>query len=212
MEDDYHNFTALNIPEDHPARQDHDTFYLESGKVLRTHTSNTQIRTFESEKPPFRFLSPGRVYRYDYDATHTPMFHQIEGVLIDKNITMANLKATIIDFLSHFFDVKDLPVRFRPSFFPFTTPSAEVDIGCSKKDGQLIIGGGDDWMEILGCGMVHPNVLKMSGINPDEWQGFAFGMGIERMAMLKHGIADIRSLYDGDDRWLSHYAFGGFDL
>lgn len=213
IEDDFNNFTALNIPEDHPARQMQDTFYLnaknENDKnfVLRTHTSSVQIRKMKDSKPPFKIIAPGRVYRSDYDMTHTPMFHQIEGLYIDKDINMGHLKGCLNEFLKEFFELKDVPLRFRPSFFPFTEPSAEVDIGCLRKDGEVKIGGNSDWLEILGCGMVHPNVLKNVGVDPDEFQGFAFGVGIERLAMLKYGAADLRSFFDNDIRWLNHYGF-----
>jgi phenylalanyl-tRNA synthetase alpha chain len=215
IEDDEHNFNALNIPDHHPARQLHDTFYLPPTldgiqRLLRTHTSPVQIRTMRQQQPPIRILAPGRTYRCDYDATHTPMFHQIEGLIIDKGIHMGHLKGCIIDFLRHFFAMKDLPVRFRPSFFPFTEPSAEVDIGCDRTSGQLKIGSGKDWLEILGCGMVHPTVLKNCNIDPEVYQGFAFGLGVERSAMLKYGISDIRSLYESDNRWLRHYGFSPF--
>lgn len=214
IEDDFHNFTALNMPEHHPAREMQDTFYLNRSQdnkpyVLRTHTSSVQIRTMQNAKPPFKFIAPGRVYRSDYDMTHTPMFHQIEGVYIDKNIHMGHLKGCLHDFLSLFFETEEVPLRFRPSFFPFTEPSAEVDIGCSRKDGKVTIGGKEDWLEILGCGMVHPNVLKNVGIDPNEYQGFAFGVGIERLAMLKYGAPDLRHFFDGDIRWVQHYGFRG---
>jgi phenylalanyl-tRNA synthetase alpha chain len=221
IEDDFHNFTALNFPPEHPAREMHDTFYLpdvegkegdEAKRLLRTHTSTVQIRTMMGNKPPFKIIIPGRVYRSDYDMTHTPVFHQLEGLLVDKNIHMGHLKGCLTDFCRAFFKVDDLPVRFRPSYFPFTEPSAEVDIGCSRKDGGLSIGAGDDWLEILGCGMVHPNVLRNCGIDPDEYQGFAFGLGIERIAMLKYGIPDLRSFFEGDTRWLSHYGFDALDM
>lgn len=213
IEDDFHNFTALNIPPEHPARQMHDTFYLhgndgeEARPVLRTHTSPVQIRTMENGKPPFRVIAPGTTYRSDSDATHTPMFHQVEGLVIDKHITMAHLKGCLMDFLKAFFALDDVPLRFRNSFFPFTEPSAEVDIGCEKSKQGVLIGKGDDWLEILGCGMVHPNVLKNCGLDPDEWQGFAFGMGIERLAMLKYGMSDLRQFFEGDVRWHAHYGF-----
>ena len=211
IEDDEHNFNALNIPASHPARQMHDTFYLQGngdGKtLLRTHTSPVQIRTMRAGKPPFRFLAPGSTYRCDSDITHTPMFHQVEGFVVDKNIHMGHLKGVIIDFLKAFFELSDVPVRFRPSFFPFTEPSAEVDIGCSRSEGKLEIGAGKDWLEVMGCGMIHPNVLKNCGIDPAEWQGFAFGMGVERLAMLKYGIPDLRTFFDSDVRWLQHYGF-----
>lgn len=216
IEDDFHNFTALNFPLGHPAREMHDTFYLpddkeESGeaqkKLLRTHTSTVQIRHMLGKKPPFKMVCMGRVYRSDYDMTHTPVFHQMEGLVIDKNITMGHLKGCLMDFLRAYFEIDNLPVRFRPSFFPFTEPSAEVDIGCSRKNGELKIGAGDGWLEILGSGMVHPNVLKNCGVDPDEYQGFAFGMGVERLAMLKYGIPDLRSMFESDVRWLDHYGF-----
>jgi phenylalanyl-tRNA synthetase alpha chain len=213
IEDDFHNFTALNVPPNHPARQMQDTFYLpgepgQEPRVLRTHTSPVQIRAMEQGKPPFKVIAPGRVYRSDSDLTHTPMFHQIEGLYIDKGIHMGHLKGCIIGFLQAFFELDHVPIRFRPSFFPFTEPSAEVDIGCLRSKDELIIGGGNDWLEILGCGMVHPNVLKNVGIDPEEYQGFAFGLGIERMAMLKYGIPDLRTFFDADQRWLEHYNFG----
>ncbi|MCC7428156.1 MAG: phenylalanine--tRNA ligase subunit alpha [Alphaproteobacteria bacterium] len=221
IEDDWKNFTALNIPEDHPARQEHDTFYLPrrlpggpqqgTRMVLRTHTSPVQIRAMLGSKPPLRVICPGRTYRSDHDATHSPMFHQVEGLVIDRDITMAHLKGCLVDFLRAYFGVEDLPVRFRPSFFPFTEPSAEVDIGCSRKDGQLVIGAGQDWLEILGCGMVHPRVLAAGGIDPNEWQGFAFGMGLERITMLKYGLPDLRPFFESDIRWLRHYGFAALD-
>jgi phenylalanyl-tRNA synthetase alpha chain len=212
IEDDFHNFTALNIPPEHPARQMHDTFYFPekddgSRNVLRTHTSPVQIRTMVSGEPPFRIIAPGRTYRCDSDMTHTPMFHQIEGLVIDESTHFGHLKGCLLNFLSAFFEVDDLPLRFRPSFFPFTEPSAEVDIGCAREGGELKIGAGRDWMEILGCGMVHPNVLKACDIDPDKYQGFAFGLGVERMAMLKYGIPDLRTFFDADLRWLKHYGF-----
>lgn len=217
IEDDWHNFTALNFPPGHPAREMQDTFFLpddeDAGderfikKLLRTHTSSMQIRYMVDNKPPMRIIVMGRTYRSDYDMTHTPMFHQIEGLVIDKATHMGHLKGCLRDFCETYFEVEDLPMRFRPSFFPFTEPSAEVDIGCSRKDGGLKIGAGDDWLEILGCGMVHPNVLKNCGIDPDEYQGFAFGMGIERIAMLKYGIPDLRTFFESDARWLEHYGF-----
>jgi phenylalanyl-tRNA synthetase alpha chain len=218
IEDDFHNFTALNIPPEHPARQEHDTFYLEARadhgerKVLRTHTSPVQIRAMRTHAPPLRVIVPGRTFRSDDDATHSPMFHQIEGLVVDRTVTMAHLKGTLIEFCRSFFGVEDLPVRFRPSYFPFTEPSAEVDIGCSKEKGTLKIGGGQDWLEILGCGMVHPKVLANCGIDPDQWQGYAFGMGIERVAMLKYGIPDLRTFYESDLRWLRHYGFFPADV
>ncbi len=216
IETDYYNFTALNMPEDHPARQEHDTFYMTPNnegvrKVLRTHTSPVQIRTMEQMKPPIRIIAPGRTYRSDHDATHSPMFHQCEGLVIGDGITMGHLKGCLIEFCRAFFDVDDLPVRFRPSYFPFTEPSAEVDIGCNRDGGGLTIGTGADWLEILGCGMVNPRVLEYCGIDPNEHQGFAFGMGLERLAMLKYGIPDLRPFYDSDLRWMRHYGFMPFD-
>jgi phenylalanyl-tRNA synthetase alpha chain len=212
IEDDAHNFTALNFPEHHPARQMHDTFFLQgSGEaappLLRTHTSPVQIRTMRSGKPPFRFIAPGKTYRCDSDMTHTPMFHQVEGFVVDKGIHMGHLKGCIESFLRAFFEMDNVPVRLRPSFFPFTEPSAEVDIGCARGKGELKIGAGADWLEIMGCGMIHPNVLKNCGIDPSEWQGFAFGVGVERLAMLKYGIPDLRTFFESDIRWLEHYGF-----
>ena len=217
IESDYYNFSALNIPPEHPARQEQDTFYLppdDTGtpRVLRTHTSPVQIRTMEKNTPPIKIIVPGRTFRSDHDATHSPMFHQVEGLVIDKTSNMGHLKGCLIDFCRAFFGVDDLPVRFRPSYFPFTEPSAEVDIGCTRAGGEFRIGKGDDWLEILGSGMVHPRVLSGCGINPDEYQGFAFGMGIERIAMLKYGIPDLRPFYDTDIRWLKHYGFVPLDL
>ena len=212
IEDDFHNFTALNIPPEHPARQEMDTFYLPeqpdgSRKVLRTHTSPVQIRTMQKVEPPIRIVVPGRTFRADHDATHSPMFHQIEGLVVDETTHMGHLKGTLIEFCRAFFGVEDLPVRFRPSYFPFTEPSAEVDIGCTREGGQLKIGAGGDWLEILGSGMVHPKVLENCGIDSTRYQGYAFGMGIERAAMLKYGIPDLRTFYDSDLRWLRHYGF-----
>jgi phenylalanyl-tRNA synthetase alpha chain len=217
IEDDFHNFTALNIPPEHPARQMMDTFYLRdrpdgSRMVLRTHTSPVQVRTMQSVKPPIRVIAPGRTYRCDSDMTHTPMFHQVEGLVVDRTTHMGHLKGCLIEFCRAFFEVPDVPVRFRPSHFPFTEPSAEVDIGCSRKGGELKIGAGGDWLEILGCGMVHPKVLEMCGIDPTQYQGFAFGMGIERIAMLKYGIPDLRTFFDADLRWLRHYGFVPLDV
>jgi phenylalanyl-tRNA synthetase alpha chain len=217
IEDDFHNFTALNIPPEHPARQEHDTFYLPerpdgSRLVLRTHTSPVQIRTMQAQKPPLRIIVPGRTFRCDHDATHSPMFHQVEGLVIDRTTHMGHLKGCLVEFCRAFFDLEDLPVRFRPSYFPFTEPSAEVDIGCSRTGGELRIGAGADWLEILGSGMVHPQVLRNCGIDPTEYQGFAFGMGIERVAMLKYGIPDLRTFYDSDLRWLRHYGFVPLDI
>lgn len=217
IEDDFHNFTALNIPPEHPARQDHDTFYFEEGEdgerlLLRTHTSPVQIRTMLVQEPPIRIVVPGRTYRADHDATHSPMFHQVEGLVIDEETHMGHLKGCLIEFCRAFFGVDDLPVRFRPSFFPFTEPSAEVDIGCSRSAGGLTIGAGDDWLEILGSGMVHPKVLENCNIDPARYQGFAFGMGVERVAMLKYGIPDLRTFFDSDLRWLRHYGFSALDM
>ena len=216
IESDFYNFTALNIPQEHPARQEHDTFYFnedENGerKVLRTHTSPVQIRTMEKLEPPLRVIVPGRTYRSDHDATHSPMFHQCEGLVIGDKLNMSHLKGCLIDFCRIFFGVDDLPVRFRPSYFPFTEPSAEVDIGCSRKSGELIIGEGDEWLEILGSGMVNPRVLQNCGLDPNEHQGFAFGMGLERVAMLKYGIPDLRPFFDSDLRWMKHYGFFPFE-
>jgi phenylalanyl-tRNA synthetase alpha chain len=212
IEEDFYNFTALNIPPEHPARQEHDTFYLPerpdgTRPVLRTHTSPVQIRTMLAQKPPIRIIVPGRTFRCDHDATHSPMFHQVEGLVVDRTTHMGHLKGCLIEFCRAFFGAYDLPVRFRPSYFPFTEPSAEVDIGCSRAGGELKIGTGGDWLEILGSGMVHPQVLKNCNIDPAEYQGFAFGMGIERIAMLKYGIPDLRMFYDSDLRWLRHYGF-----
>ncbi|MBP5353099.1 MAG: phenylalanine--tRNA ligase subunit alpha [Alphaproteobacteria bacterium] len=222
IEDQFHNFNALNMPANHPARQMQDTFYLnndpskpfdmDTAYVARTQTSGIQIRTMEKQQPPIRIIAPGRTYRSDYDATHTPMFHQVEGLVIDKNITMAHLKGCLYDFVKAFFELDELPVRYRPSYFPFTEPSAEMDIGCLKTKTELKIGAGTDWMEILGCGMVHPSVLKAGGIDPDEYQGFAFGMGIDRLAMLKYGIPDLRTFFESDVRWLKHYGFTPLDF
>lgn len=216
IEDEWHNFDALNIPEHHPAREMQDTFFLpqdEEGNkyVLRTQTSGVQIRTMEHQKPPIRIIAPGRVYRSDYDMTHTPMFHQVEGLVIDENTHMGHLKGTLKAFCEAFFGVEDLPVRFRPSYFPFTEPSAEMDIGCTRKDGGLKIGAGDDWLEILGCGMVNSRVIKNCGLDPEKYQGFAFGMGVDRLAMLKFGIPDLRSMFESDTRWLDHYGFDPLD-
>ena len=212
IESDWLNFSALNIPEHHPARQDHDTFYLPAGAdgrrpVLRTHTSPVQARTMLGQAPPIRVIVPGRTYRADHDATHSPMFHQVEGLVIDRTTHMGHLKGCLVDFCRAFFEVDDLPLRFRPSYFPFTEPSAEVDIGCSWKGGELKIGAGDSWLEILGSGMVHPNVIANCGLDPAVYQGFAFGMGVDRIAMLKYGIPDLRNFFDSDLRWLRHYGF-----
>ena len=218
VETDWYNFDALNIPGHHPARAEMDTFYMHRAEgderpphVLRTHTSPVQIRSMEGQGAPIRIICPGGVYRCDYDQTHTPMFHQVEGLAIDRDISMANLKWTLEEFFSIFFGT-DVKTRFRASHFPFTEPSAEVDIQCSWKDGQLKIGEGDDWLEVLGSGMVHPNVLRAGGIDPEEYQGFAFGMGIDRIAMLKYGIPDLRSFFDSDLRWLRHYGFASLDV
>lgn len=216
IEDDWTNFGALNIPPEHPARQEMDTFYLPGERdgrrmVLRTHTSPVQVRTMRTQSPPIRIIAPGRTYRSDYDATHSPMFHQVEGLVIDRAIHMGHLKGCLIAFLRAYFALDDLPVRFRPSYFPFTEPSAEVDIGCAREAGSLRIGAGRDWLEILGCGMVNPVVLKNCGIDPDAWQGFAFGMGLERIGMLKYGIPDLRTFFESDLRWLRHYGFATLD-
>lgn len=227
IEDDFHNFTALNFPEDHPARSMHDTFFLEpetssssseavgqkndgeAPKLLRTHTSTVQVRAMLKDGAPLKIIVPGRVYRSEMDATHTAMFHQVEGLIIDKigKIHMGHLKGCLNDFARAFFNVDDLPTRFRPSFFPFTEPSAEMDIGYARRDGKIILGEKEKWMEVLGCGMVHPNVLKACNIDPNEYQGFAFGMGLERFAMLKYGIPDLRDMFDSDLRWMQHYGF-----
>jgi phenylalanyl-tRNA synthetase alpha chain len=212
IETDFYNFTALNFPEGHPAREMHDTFFFQpdatgARKLLRTHTSPVQIRTMMSQKPPIRVICPGRTYRCDSDQTHTPMFHQVEGLVIDKGSHMGHLKWILEEFCKAFFEVPSVTMRFRPSFFPFTEPSAEVDIQCSRKGGEIRFGEGEDWLEILGCGMVHPNVIRHCGLDPDEYQGFAWGMGIDRIAMLKYGIPDLRAFFDADIRWLSHYGF-----
>lgn len=210
IEDDWHNFEALNFPENHPARQMHDTFYIKDHPhlLLRTHTSNVQIRFMKDNKPPFKVITIGRTFRSDYDATHTPMFTQLEGFYVDKKVNMAHMKSCLETFLRLFFDVTDAPIRLRPSFFPFTEPSAEVDVKCDRanKD-EIKFGVGDDWLEILGCGMIHPKVLENVGIDPDEYQGFAFGSGVERLAMLKYNIPDLRTLFELDIRWLKHYGF-----
>jgi phenylalanyl-tRNA synthetase alpha chain len=215
IEDDFHNFTALNFPPKHPAREMHDTFFFapdEAGerKLLRTHTSPVQIRALETGKPPLRIIVPGRTYRMDSDATHSPMFHQMEGLVIDKAIHMGHLKWTLETFIARFFEVEGVTARFRPHHFPFTEPSAEMDIGCDRSGGELKIGQGSDWLEVLGCGMVHPNVLRASGVCPDEYQGFAFGLGVDRFAMLKYGVPDLRDMFASDTRWLSHYGFSAF--
>jgi phenylalanyl-tRNA synthetase alpha chain len=219
IEDDWHNFTALNIPETHPARAMHDTFYFPDqmavdGRkmLLRTHTSPVQIRTMMTQKPPIRIIAPGRVYRSDSDATHTPMFHQIEGLVIDKGIHLGHLKWTLQTFLKAFFERDDVVLRLRPSYFPFTEPSAEVDVGYTLVNGKRVIGGSDGWMEVLGSGMVHPRVIASCGLDPDVYQGFAFGTGVDRLAMLKYGMDDLRAFFDGDLRWLKHYGFAALDV
>ena len=214
VETEHNNFTALNTPEDHPARDMHDTFYLEENKkiLLRTHTSPVQIRTMLNGKPPFKIIVPGRTYRCDSDQTHAPMFHQLEGLHIDKNITMSHLKGCLDYFIKEFFEIKNIKMRFRPSHFPFTEPSAEVDIGYRIENGRIVIGEGDKWLEILGCGMVHPNVLRNVKVNTKIYQGFAFGMGIDRLAMLKYGINDLRAFFESDYRWLSHFGFDPLDV
>ncbi len=219
VESDWYNFDALNIPPHHPARQEFDTFYMHRAEgderpphVLRTHTSPVQIRAMEKHGAPIRVIAPGRVYRSDYDQTHTPMFHQVEGLAIDRDISMANLKWVLEEFCRAFFEVENVELRFRASHFPFTEPSAEVDLRCSWQGGQLKVGEGDDWMEILGSGMVHPKVLQAAGVDPGKWQGFAFGLGIDRLAMLKYGIPDLRAFFDSDLRWLRHYGFAALDV
>ncbi len=219
IEDDWHNFSALNIPETHPARAMHDTFYFPEemavdGKkmLLRTHTSPVQIRTMTSQEPPIRIIAPGRVYRSDSDATHTPMFHQIEGLVIDKGIHLGHLKWTLETFLKAFFEREDVVLRLRPSYFPFTEPSVEVDVGYTLVNGKRAIGGSEGWMEVLGSGMVHRRVIEACGLDPDVWQGFAFGTGVDRLAMLKYGMDDLRAFFDGDKRWLQHYGFNALDV
>ena len=214
VENEYNNFTALNTPDNHPARDMHDTFYLDQNKetLLRTHTSPVQIRTMSKDKPPFKIIAPGRTYRSDSDQTHSPMFHQVEGLHIDKDINMGHLKGCLNYFIKEFFEVKKIKMRFRPSHFPFTEPSAEVDIGYEIKDGKIIIGEGNRWLEILGCGMVHPNVLKNVKVDPKKFQGYAFGIGIDRLAMLKYGINDLRAFFDCDYRWLNHFGFDPLDV
>ena len=214
VENEYNNFTALNTPDNHPARDMHDTFYLDEKKqkLLRTHTSPVQIRTMLKDKPPFKIIAPGRTYRSDSDQTHAPMFHQVEGLHIDKNINMGHLKGCLNYLIKEFFEVDKIKMRFRPSHFPFTEPSAEVDIGYEMKDGKIIIGEGDQWLEILGCGMVHPNVLKNVKVDPTKFQGYAFGIGIDRLAMLKYGINDLRAFFDCDYRWLNHFGFDPLDV
>ena len=214
VESEYNNFTALNTPENHPARDMHDTFYLDEKKerLLRTHTSPVQIRTMLKDKPPFKIIAPGRTYRSDSDQTHAPMFHQVEGLHIDKDINMGHLKGCLNYFIKEFFELDKIKMRFRPSHFPFTEPSAEVDIGYEMKDGKIVIGEGDQWLEILGCGMVHPNVLRNVKVDPARFQGYAFGMGIDRLAMLKYGINDLRAFFDCDYRWLNHFGFDPLDV
>jgi phenylalanyl-tRNA synthetase alpha chain len=220
IEEQWFNFTALNMPEFHPARAMQDTFYVRridgdpeaESHVLRTHTSPVQIRTMTSQPPPIRIIAPGRVYRSDSDATHTPMFHQIEGLVIDRAITMGHLKWTLETFLKAFFERDDVVLRMRPSYFPFTEPSAEVDVGWSIEKGRRVVGGSEGWMEVLGSGMVHPKVIAACGLDPDEWQGFAFGTGVDRLAMLKYGMDDLRAFFDGDLRWLKHYGFRALDV
>ena len=219
IEDDWHNFSALNIPETHPARAMHDTFYFPDADaqgrkmLLRTHTSPVQIRTMMTQKPPIRIIAPGRVYRSDSDATHTPMFHQVEGLVIDRGVTLANLRWTLETFIKAFFEVDDVCLRFRPSYFPFTEPSVEVDVGYSSKTGKPAAAGDvDKWLEVLGSGMVHPRVISACGLDPNEYQGFAFGCGIDRLAMLKYGMNDLRPFFDADLRWLKHHGFSAFDV
>ena len=214
VENEYNNFTALNTPDNHPARDMHDTFYLDKKKkrLLRTHTSPVQIRTMLKDKPPFKIIAPGRTYRSDSDQTHSPMFHQVEGLHIDKNINMGHLRGCLNHFIKEFFEVEKIKMRFRPSHFPFTEPSAEVDIGYELKDGKIVIGDGDQWLEILGCGMVHPNVLRNVKVDPTMYQGYAFGIGIDRLAMLKYGINDLRAFFDCDYRWLNHFGFDPLDV
>ena len=214
VETEYNNFTALNTPEDHPARDMHDTFYLDKNKklLLRTHTSPVQIRSMLNEKPPFKIIVPGRTYRSDSDQTHAPMFHQLEGLHIDKNITMGHLKGCLDYFIKAFFEVRNIKMRFRPSHFPFTEPSAEVDIGYRLENGKIVIGEGDKWLEVLGCGMVHPNVLQNVKVDTKKYQGYAFGIGIDRLAMLKYGINDLRAFFETDYRWINHFGFDPLDV
>jgi phenylalanyl-tRNA synthetase alpha chain len=217
IETDHYNFTALNFPVGHPAREMHDTFFFhpdEKGDrlLLRTHTSPVQMRTMESQKPPIRIIAPGRTYRNDSDQTHTPMFHQVEGLVIDTSSHIGHLKWLLEEFCRAFFEVDKVEMRMRPSFFPFTEPSMEVDIRCKRVGNEVRFGEGDDWLEILGCGMVHPNVIRFAGLDPDVYQGFAFGMGIDRIAMLKYGMPDLRAFFDADQRWLNHYGFRPLDL
>jgi len=217
IETDDYNFTKLNFPPDHPARDMHDTFFFNPDaegrrKVLRTHTSPVQVRTMLTQKPPIRVICPGRTYRCDSDQTHTPMFHQVEGLVIDRAANLGHLKWILEEFCKAFFEVPDVKMRFRPSYFPFTEPSMEVDIQCARKDGEIRFGEGEDWLEILGCGMVHPNVLGNCGLDPDVYQGFAWGIGIDRIAMLKYGMPDLRAFFEADIRWLRHYGFRPLDL
>jgi phenylalanyl-tRNA synthetase alpha chain len=217
IEDDFYNFGALNMPPEHPARQEHDTFYFSekpdgSRMLLRTHTSPVQIRTMRSSTPPIRIIAPGRTFRCDSDQTHTPMFHQIEGLMVDEQTNLGQLKWVLTEFCKAFFELDDVKMRFRASHFPFTEPSMEVDINCSWEAGQVKIGSGTDWLEILGSGMVHPNVLKAGGLDPDRYQGWAFGMGLDRIAMLKYGIPDLRAFFEADLRWLRHYGFSFTDV
>ena len=214
VENEYNNFTALNTPDNHPARDMHDTFYLDKNKefLLRTHTSPVQVRTMLKGKPPFKIIAPGRTYRSDSDQTHSPMFHQVEGLHIDKNLNMGHLKGCLNYFIKEFFEVDKIKMRFRPSHFPFTEPSAEVDIGYEVKEGKIVIGEGDKWLEILGCGMVHPNVLKNVKVDTIKYQGYAFGIGIDRLAMLKYGINDLRAFFETDYRWLNHFGFDPLDV
>ncbi len=218
IEDDWHNFTALNMPESHPARAMHDTFYFPDkdaqGRemLLRTHTSPVQIRTMLDQGAPLRIIAPGRVYRSDSDATHTPMFHQVEGLVIDKGIHLGHLKWTLETFLKAFFEREDIVLRLRPSYFPFTEPSVEVDVGFTMVGGKRVLGGSDGWMELLGSGMVNRKVIAAGGLDPDQWQGFAFGVGVDRLAMLKYGMDDLRAFFDGDVRWLAHYGFAALNV
>jgi phenylalanyl-tRNA synthetase alpha chain len=217
IETDDYNFTKLNFPPGHPARDMHDTFFLDPDangerKLLRTHTSPVQVRTMLSRKPPIRIICPGRTYRCDADQTHTPMFHQVEGLVVDESATLANLKWVLEEFCKAFFEVPRVGMRFRPSFFPFTSPSMEVDIQCRRSGGEIRFGEGEDWLEVLGCGMVHPNVLTNCGVDPEVYQGFAWGMGVDRLAMLKYGMPDLRDFFDADLRWINHYGFKPLDM
>src|SRR5689334_8094192 len=212
IEDDFHNFTALNFPPGHPARETHDTFFLKPGadgarKLLRTHTSPIQVRAMMAQKPPIRVIAPGRVFRKDWDATHTPMFHQIEGLVVDAQVHMGHLKSCLTEAFSRFFEVPTAATRFRPHYFPFTEPSAEMDMRCDRSGAEIKVGEGNHWLEILGCGMVHPNVLRSCGIDPEEYQGFAFGLGVDRLAMLKYGMNDLRPYFEADVDWIRHYGF-----